>query len=114
MVKDPRLTQDLNLLDALTRRPVLENVWYNDKTVYLDGYNFISCRFDNCKLHIASEHFEMQRCFVDDNTTIFYLGSIIKVLRLFNCKYQWVYSHLPYFAPVQHSDGTITITTDPG
>ena len=109
----PKQRPDLNLLDTLTARPEARGLWYNEKDVFLDGYNFVSCRFDKCKLYVSSEHFEMRNCFVDDETVIYYDGDIVKVLRLFNSRYPWVYQELPYFAPVKNDDGTISITTDP-
>lgn len=96
-------------LAALSMRQRVENVWFNGRTVSLDGYNFQSCRFDNCKLNVASVNFEMHYCFVDDNTTIHFQGEIVKILRLFNCEYDWVYDELPYFAPVRHENGTFSI-----
>ena len=99
----------LGLASALAQRLQVNDVWFNDRAVSLDGYNFQSCRFDNCKLHIASANFEMHKCFVDDNTVIFYHGEMVKILRLFNCRYHWIYQKLPYFAPVRHENGTISI-----
>ena len=98
-----------SLAAALAQKPRVNDVWFNGKTVSLDGYNFQSCRFDNCQLHVASANFEMHHCFVDDNTTITYQGEIVKILRLFNFRYPWVHQKLPYFAPVKHEDGTISI-----
>ena len=99
----------LGLASALSQRLQVKNVWFNGKTVSLDGYNFQSCRFDNCRLHVASANFEMHHCFVDDNTVIYYQGEIVKILRLFNCRYLWIYESLSYFAPVRHENGTISI-----
>ena len=87
---------ELGLASLSVRIPV-QNMWFNGKTVSLDGYNFQSCRFDNCQLHLASANFEMHHCFVDDNTTIHYQGEIVKVLRLFNRGHIWICENLPYF-----------------
>ena len=104
-----RQSRAANLLDAMQRFEV-KDMWFNGKTVRLDGYSFVSCRFDNCKIQINSIHFEMHRCFLDDNTIIAYQGEIVKLIRLFNVRYIWVYDKLPYFAPEKHEDGTITIS----
>ena len=101
----------LQALSQLARRPDVRHIWYNGKTFSLDGYNFWSCRFDKCRLHVNSPHFEMHNCFIDENTTVYYQGDIVKILRLFNSRYQWVYSEAPFFAPVKHEDGTISITS---
>lgn len=98
-----------NLLATLTRKPEINDIWYNSKSVQIDGYSFRSCRFDKCHLYVASSNFEMHRCFIDHQTIIYYSGEIVKLLRLFNSRYENVYRHLPYFAPTKHDDGTFTI-----
>lgn len=101
----------LQPLSQLAIRPDLRHVWYNGQTFSLDGYNFWNCRFDNCHLHVSSPHFEMHRCFLDEHTTFNYGGDVVKIIRLFNSRYQWVYDRLPFFAPYRHEDGTISIAT---
>ena len=104
-------SQRLALIDALVKKPEVNEVYFNGKVVQLDGYSFRGCRFDNCQLHIASSNFEMHRCVIDTSTVITYYGEIIKLLRLFNSRYENVYRHLPFFAPTRHNDGTISIVT---
>ena len=108
--ENPQLT-GLQAIGQLAYRPDVRHIWYNGQTFSLDGYNFWSCRFDNCHLHIGSPHFEMHHCFLDDNTTLYYQGEIVKILRLFNSRHEWMYSQAPFFAPVKHKDGTISIAT---
>lgn len=102
--------EGLSLLAALAHRPEVRDIWFNGKEVTLDGYNFRSCRFDRCELHVSSQHFELHHCFVDDYTKIYYKGDMVKIIRLFTLKYPWFYQNLPYFAPQKHEDGTISIT----
>lgn len=99
-------------LSSLVQRPEVRDIWYNGKSLVLDGFTFLSCRFDNCDLHVASPHFEMRQCFLDENTRIFYRGNIVKLLRLFNSRYDWVYEEMPYFAPEKHDDGTVSIVME--
>lgn len=99
------------LFDALTQPIEVKEVWYNKKHVTLDGFRFVGCRFDSCMLHINSTHFEIHNCFVDETTTVSYRGDIIKILRLFNRRFSWVYEQKPGFAPVKNDDDTITIIT---
>ena len=101
--------QGLGLLSSLMQKPKLENIWYNRKQVSLDGYCFLSCRFDNCTLIIASSNFELHNCFLDDYSRISYKGDIVRIIRLFNSRYSWYYENLPYFAPTRNDDGTISI-----
>ena len=99
----------LGLLGQYLKNPEVKGAWYNAKKIKLDGYNFIDCRFDNCQLEITSTNFELERCYIDQSTTILYGGEIIKPIRLFNARYEWVYENMPYFAPMRNSDGTITL-----
>ena len=87
----------------------MNDVWFNGKVVTFDGFNFQSCRFDNCQLFVASANFELRHCFIDESTVFHFPGEIVKILRMFNCRYQWIYEGLPYFAPVRHENGTISI-----
>ena len=96
-------------IDALAHRPDVRDVWFNGKTVKLDGFNFWNCRFDNCRLEVSTFNFEMHRCFIDNNSKIRYYGEIIKVLRLFNSRYDWAYKAIPDFCATRHEDGTISI-----
>lgn len=107
--KGTKQSRASSLLETLTRRPEVKELWFNKKTISLDGYNFIGCRFDNCELQVSSPHFEMHRCFLGENNKIYYDGDIIKVIRLFNNAYKWIHEKYPYFAPEIHEDSTITI-----
>lgn len=96
-------------LAALLQKPEVKNVWYNAKRIALDGYKFTSCRFDGCELQISSAHFELENCFIDQNSTIWYNGEIIKIIKLFTSRYEWFYQALPGLSPTKNLDGTITI-----
>ncbi|MEW8352662.1 MAG: hypothetical protein AB2665_02585 [Candidatus Thiodiazotropha sp.] len=97
------------LLAALMIKPEINGTWFNGKEVKLDGYKFIGCRFDNCKITVSSTNFEIEDCFIDEKTQIIYSGEIVKTIRLFNSRYEWIYEHAPFFAPTKNADGTITI-----
>jgi len=97
-------------LGTLFQKPQVKDVWYNYKKVTLDGYKFISCRFDYCELHISSANFEFENCFIDQNSTIYYKGEIIKLIKLFTSRYEWFYQNLPGLVPVRNLNGTITIS----
>ncbi|MCU7805485.1 MAG: hypothetical protein KZQ96_20030 [Candidatus Thiodiazotropha sp. (ex Lucinoma borealis)] len=99
----------LGLLVAALKKPEVKDTWYNGKDIKLDGYKFVRCRFDNCKITISSTDFELENCFIDEKTQIIYSGDIVKPIRLFNSRHDWIYEHAPYFAPTKNSDGTITI-----
>lgn len=89
--------------------PEVNSIWYNGQQIYLDGFKFVRCRFDNCLLVVTSLNFEIESCFIDESTRIQFLGETIKPIKLFNSRYEWVYEKMPYFAPLRNSDGTITV-----
>lgn len=109
MSNDKRSSTNLNALAGLLAKPEIKGAWFNGKEVNLDGYRFISCRFDGCHLLVASTNFVLENCFVDEKTNIVYGTEILKVIQLYNARYSWVYDHYPMFAPRKNSDGTISI-----
>lgn len=107
----PSLSEGLrNQLAGLLQRPEVTGLYYNGRVITLDGYKFVGCRFDNCNLHISSLNFELQRCVIDQSTTITYGAAATKLIQLFNSRFEWAYEHFPGFVPVRNSDGTISIS----
>lgn len=102
-------TSGAELLAALGHRPDVRDVWFNRKTVTLDGFSFHNCRFDQCQLHVASTNFDLNHCFISDDTIIYFGDEVVKAVRLFSRRNTWIYDNLPYFAPARHEDGTISI-----
>lgn len=102
-------TSFMGLLSTALDRPEVSGAWFNGKSVKLDGFRFVGCRFDNCTLTISSVNFEIESCFIDGSSQIRYAGEVVKPIRLFNSRYDWVYEHMPFFAPTKNPDGTITI-----
>lgn len=87
----------------------MHNLWYNGKNVPLDGYSFVSCRFDNCNLHVASPNFEIRYCLIDRSSTVYYHGESVKILKLFNALRDTSYGEAQYLLPEWHENGTISI-----
>lgn len=108
-INDGNTKDSWNALAALLIKPAVSNVWYNNKEIKLDGYKFISCRFDSCNLVITSCNFELENCFISENTNIRFGNEVAKPIRLFNVKNESAYGKIPFFAPVRNIDGTITI-----
>ena len=46
----------------------VDHLWFNGKTIHLDGYEFIGCRFDNCELRYQSDKFRLMNCFLGEDT----------------------------------------------
>ena len=110
MQNENQQSTGLGLLSSLANRIKVENIWFNNQIVTLDGYIFSHCRFDGCELNIWSINFELHRCFIDENTEIIYNGEIIKIVKLFNRRSERIFRTRPMFAPSRHDDGTISIT----
>jgi hypothetical protein len=94
-------------------KPELSNVWYHAKHIKIDGYKFVSCRFDKCLLIVSSTDFEFIGCHIGDDTELQFGSEVAQPIRLFNLRNVQAYSDLPFFAPVRNADGTITIKVMP-
>lgn len=90
-------------------RPTVKGLYYNGRSVTLDGYRFEGCRFDNCTLVVLSTNFELIDCVIDPTTSIQYSNDTAKIVKLFNSRHEWAYAQIPGLAPRRNSDGTITI-----
>ncbi|MEQ4627640.1 hypothetical protein [Providencia manganoxydans] len=88
----------------------VNGLWYNQKSLHLDGYRFVGCRFDFCNLTISTTRFELIDCYIDGATLTYYSDEVLKVIKLFNSRNQTMYDRAPFFAPIKNNDGTITIT----
>lgn len=103
------LNSVLGSADPFGNRPV-ENLYFLDKKIILDGYSFTGCRFDRCTLVITTSNFELINCFVDASCTIEYGHQVTKIIQLFNSRYPQAYQFFaPPFVPVINPNGTITI-----
>lgn len=91
-------------------RPVVYGLYYNGKQVPLDGYKFVGCRFDNCTLVVESTNFELVDCVIDPSTGIQYGMETLKVVQLFNSRYENnPYPYWTGFVARKNPDGSITI-----
>jgi hypothetical protein len=109
------LTPSPSLADALRTRtppppppqPIVKNLWYNNKTLKIDGWSFESCRFDNCTLIVNSQFFTLKNCHLSETNYIQWGTSTINVIRLFN--HQAGLDMPQPFCATQNPDGTVTI-----
>ena len=101
-----------SLADILTSsRPEVKNLYFLNKTIKLDGYTFIGCRFDGCQLELTSTNFDIINCVIDPSTVVNYGGAVIKVIQLFTSRYDWAPTYFQsIFTPRKNPDGTITIS----
>ena len=100
----------LRAMIANLGRVEAKGLYYNNKSITLDGYKFVDCRFDNCLLHINSDNFELVNCIIDPRCRINYSANVSKPLKLFLSRYSWAPDHFPNFAPKVSADGAVTIS----
>lgn len=99
---------------GLNGRQKVEGLYYLNKKIVLDGYSFISCRFDNCILSVSTTNFDLSGCIVDDSCRVEYGVELIKIIQLFNSRNPKSYEFFePPFVPIRNQDGTITIKSRP-
>jgi hypothetical protein len=89
--------------------PIVKGQWFKNQEMRLDGWSFQNCRFDGCRLNVASTTFKLERCYIDEHTSIVFEGAILNVVRLFHVRNEYMKKSAPYFAPTYHEDGTISI-----
>jgi hypothetical protein len=99
-----------SLLRALAaNKPVVDSVFYLNKTIPLDGFTFKGCRFDSCVLLVNSSNFQLEQCIIDERCVIQYGTHLVKIIQLFTSRYPWWAEVAPGLAPVKNQDGTISI-----
>ena len=62
--------------------PVIQDRWYKDQTIHIDGYTFERCRFDRCRLLTAVGTFAFRQCYISPDCSVFFDGAGLKVARL--------------------------------
>ncbi len=87
----------------------IEGQWYHNQTFTLDGYEFVSCRFDSCNLYISKGTFLINRCFFS-GSTFYYRDEALKIVKLYGLLATDAAKLWPSLAPTHNLDGTISIT----
>lgn len=62
--------------------PIIQDRWFKDDVVYIDGYIFEKCRFDRCKLITENATFTFRNCFISPDCRLFFKGPALKIVRL--------------------------------
>jgi len=93
------------LLSGFT--PNVQNRYYKDETVHLDGYTFTNCCFNNCTLVTETGAFSIKNCLILPNCKIHFGPAATRVIQLWNVSNQNI--QWPFFNPQIHPDGSITI-----
>ncbi len=96
------------LNDLVSQKPVARGLYYRRKTIPMDGYRFVECRFDACVLHINSNEFEIERCVISPDTKILYGPGVVRPIKMF-VTYGRLGGSYPAFAGTIGPDGEVTI-----
>ena len=70
-----------DLIGALAP-PTVQDRWFKDTTVYLDGYVFERCRFDRCQLVTEQATFTFRQCVISPDCGLVFSGPALKLARL--------------------------------
>ncbi len=104
------------LLDLATilSRQTIQDRWFKDTTVHLDGYTFERCRFDRCQLVTEHATYILRNCVISPDCGVFFGEPALKTVRLLM---QTLYDKKRIspmkgeekIFPQQNSDGTFTL-----
>ena|SRR5438034_1158836 len=61
---------------------LIRDRWFRDQTVYIDGYVFERCRFDNCALVTELANFTFRASFIAPTCRLFFNGPALKLAKL--------------------------------
>jgi hypothetical protein len=81
----------------------LEDQYWKDKRLYIDGYRFINCYFENCTLWVLRGTFEFHHCTIDGGSRIFDQEAL-KCIQMFSQP-----DPNPAFMPKRYPDGALSI-----
>lgn len=82
--------------------------WFHNEVIEIDGWHFVGCRFDGCKLIIKTANVALERCMVDKTTKFHIKSSVVTPVQAYNSELP-IIPGFEYFWPDYHEDGTISI-----
>ena len=88
----------------------IEGQWYLNKTLTLDGYDFVSCRFDGCTLLVTKGAFLIRNCFFSPTCSFNYKDEALRIVKLYGILATDAAKRWPNLAPTRNPDFTISIT----
>lgn len=86
----------------------VEGKWFYNQTVYLDGYTFSKCRFDNCRVITEKGTFRIENCAFFGCQLVFN-AEAFNIIRLYNIGAEEAKQKWPWLCPTINNDGTISI-----
>ena len=62
--------------------PLVQDRWFKDVTIHVDGYVVERCRFDRCTLVTEQASFGFRECFISADCSVRFLGPSQKIGQL--------------------------------
>lgn len=91
------------------RPPEIQGKWYNNVEVSLDGYKFVSCRFDRCTIKIAEGNFWIEGC-VFEACAFIWVDKAKRIVQTHNLVVPEAWAKTAgTLGPRINSDGTVTL-----
>ena len=84
----------------------VDDQYFENRDIFIDGYRFINCVFKNCRLQILRGTFELHHCFMDGGTRI-WGEDAQKCIQFFT--FETSLQVAPEFQAKVNSDGTISV-----
>jgi hypothetical protein len=83
--------------------------WFLHQPIYLDGYKFVKCRFDQCNIITSKGTFIIENCFFWQ-CKFYYLDEALRVIKLHGLYSEETRKKWPLLNPTFNEDGTFSIT----
>lgn len=109
MLDSNEIANQLQKAMGLSPDPVVRNQWFNNQEITIDGWHFISCRFDNCQIYVGSPKFKLENCFIDEKSQLIINNEASNIVRLFHLRNKFMIDNHPFYAPRFNADGTFSI-----
>ncbi|MCX5902011.1 MAG: hypothetical protein NTV89_00770 [Proteobacteria bacterium] len=89
------------------------NKYFENRDIYIDGYRFINCRFENVRLIVMRGTFEFHSCFINGGFRYFQEEAQKCVQFMMFGLDQIPYTIIPEsLRPIKNEDGSISISKD--
>jgi len=69
-------------LPIIPQPKIIQDRWFKDTNIDIDGYTFQRCRFDRCSLITEAATFNFESCFVSADCRLYFKGPALKTARL--------------------------------
>ncbi len=78
----PSISSIAAALYAPPPAPIIQDRWFPDQTIHIDGYTFENCRFDRCTLVTEMATFVFKNCYIAADCRLLFKGPALKIVKL--------------------------------